>query len=589
MPAVQRASLFFEDHYDQHDTRRNAFVGVAISGGGSRAAVFGAEVISALSGLGFLDHVAAISSVSGGSLPAAYYALSRRDPTRWPLSTMTTALAADLRRDLMADVRRPSTLMNLFSTTYNRTDLLADVLDRRLFSGARWSDLDGKSAGTGPVPHLLVNASIAGSNQGFLFSDDVFGALGSELTTFRISHAVAASAAFPGLLDQVALRDYSGDFGFNADDVIDPRGFDKRLSECTDSLCAYLRTKLQGGRVWTPRHENSVDQRREELASTLNWILGEFESWEDLWTDDKLAAAGLSEQEKVRIAVAKGFDRSGPRRGAVRNLITKAFRDQLKPLPPMYVHLYDGGPSDNLGWGTITSAAYAYVDYAPKTAPASGCFVFLIDAHPERVADSQAFTREHRRGLSYLIDFESITDATSTLLDQQREQILKDMHADEGEGPLETWPIFDEGTPRPSGVQTCLVWRFSFDRLIRTFLRHRPRGVTEGDRWEREHAGERKAHETLAAVLNATATDFRLTGPQNCSQPVLHKALRDAAQILVQEDEGAASAARRWFEEHFGAMPTRGSPPPLYADWRWAKVRSSPGDHTVQSVACTGR
>src|SRR5262245_11157850 len=42
-PAVMGASFFFKDHYDQQDGRRNAFVGVAISGGGSRAAVFAAE------------------------------------------------------------------------------------------------------------------------------------------------------------------------------------------------------------------------------------------------------------------------------------------------------------------------------------------------------------------------------------------------------------------------------------------------------------------------------------------------------------------------------------------------------------------
>jgi hypothetical protein len=41
------------------------FVGVSISGGGSRAAVFGAAVLRELDDLGFLNHLTAISSVSG--------------------------------------------------------------------------------------------------------------------------------------------------------------------------------------------------------------------------------------------------------------------------------------------------------------------------------------------------------------------------------------------------------------------------------------------------------------------------------------------------------------------------------------------
>jgi len=51
------------------------FIGLAISGGGSRAANFGAAVMFELADLGLLHRVDAISSVSGGSIAAAYYAL----------------------------------------------------------------------------------------------------------------------------------------------------------------------------------------------------------------------------------------------------------------------------------------------------------------------------------------------------------------------------------------------------------------------------------------------------------------------------------------------------------------------------------
>jgi hypothetical protein len=50
-------------------------VGVAISGGGIRAANFGLAALYELERLRVLDFVSVISSVSGGSLAAAYYAL----------------------------------------------------------------------------------------------------------------------------------------------------------------------------------------------------------------------------------------------------------------------------------------------------------------------------------------------------------------------------------------------------------------------------------------------------------------------------------------------------------------------------------
>ncbi|MDB5322985.1 MAG: uncharacterized protein JWN40_4616, partial [Phycisphaerales bacterium] len=52
------------------------FVGLAISGGGSRSANFSAAVMFELQRLGLLEKVDAISSVSGGSMTAAYYCLS---------------------------------------------------------------------------------------------------------------------------------------------------------------------------------------------------------------------------------------------------------------------------------------------------------------------------------------------------------------------------------------------------------------------------------------------------------------------------------------------------------------------------------
>ncbi len=60
---------------DEKATRDGMFIGLAISGGGSRAANFGAAVMLELAERELLQKVDFISSVSGGSIAAAYYAL----------------------------------------------------------------------------------------------------------------------------------------------------------------------------------------------------------------------------------------------------------------------------------------------------------------------------------------------------------------------------------------------------------------------------------------------------------------------------------------------------------------------------------
>ena len=54
-------------------------IGLALSGGGYRAAAYHIGALRALHKLGVLDKVDVISSVSGGSIIAAYYALHNGD------------------------------------------------------------------------------------------------------------------------------------------------------------------------------------------------------------------------------------------------------------------------------------------------------------------------------------------------------------------------------------------------------------------------------------------------------------------------------------------------------------------------------
>ena len=80
--------------------KRDVLVGVALSGGGSRAALFGASGLEALAGVrtqegkSLLESVAHVSSVSGGSLAASSYVLSK-PPASVPVLDAQGMLSAE--------------------------------------------------------------------------------------------------------------------------------------------------------------------------------------------------------------------------------------------------------------------------------------------------------------------------------------------------------------------------------------------------------------------------------------------------------------------------------------------------------------
>lgn len=57
----------------------NNCIGLALSGGGYRAAAYHLGTLRALHRLGILEKIDVISSISGGSITAAYYAINKND------------------------------------------------------------------------------------------------------------------------------------------------------------------------------------------------------------------------------------------------------------------------------------------------------------------------------------------------------------------------------------------------------------------------------------------------------------------------------------------------------------------------------
>lgn len=185
--------------------RTGYFVGVAISGGGSRSANFAAACMLQLQRLGLLQKADYISSVSGGSLTAALYCVS--DDREWNPESAQRALTYPFASEAIGRWLAPWTAMATWFTDYDRTDIFAGVFQDRLFSregrALTFADLRADR------PRLLINATDLQSGHKFIFCDESFDELNSDLGRYPIAWACAASAAVPVLLHQVTLRDYS--------------------------------------------------------------------------------------------------------------------------------------------------------------------------------------------------------------------------------------------------------------------------------------------------------------------------------------------------------------------------------------------
>lgn len=177
------------------------FVGLAFSGGGSRAAVFGAAVMKELDRLGLLQQVDVLSAVSGGALPAAAYALEGyRD------LNFQNGFVEQIGRDIQGAAAGPwyQVPRNLLRYTFKDTipaEPVIRALDDQLFHGATFADLNPSR------PILLLNATDALTGDPLIIAEERFASLGIPLGPFSIARAVYMSAAYPGLLEPLALTD----------------------------------------------------------------------------------------------------------------------------------------------------------------------------------------------------------------------------------------------------------------------------------------------------------------------------------------------------------------------------------------------
>ncbi len=150
-------------------------LGVALSGGGSRAALFGASGLEALAGVRLpdgtpvLDRISHLSSVSGGSIAASYYALKK--PGRGvkvqnadgTVSEPYRAFFDQYRAEISQDFETSLIWRQLLSFRWLNSALaartLAEILIERLFGETRMQDLAAREK-AGDSPGLIINTTL---------------------------------------------------------------------------------------------------------------------------------------------------------------------------------------------------------------------------------------------------------------------------------------------------------------------------------------------------------------------------------------------------------------------------------------------
>lgn len=180
---------------------------LAFSGGGTRAAALAYGVMQELRDTTvtidgrprrILDEVDTITSVSGGSFTSAYYGLYG---DRIFEDYEEVFLRHNIERSLIGRALNP---LQWFNST-GRTELAIKYYDKHIFHGATFADIQRREG-----PLILINASDLGYGVRFSFVQEYFDLLCSDISTYPVARAVAASSAVPVLFNPVVLKNYQG-------------------------------------------------------------------------------------------------------------------------------------------------------------------------------------------------------------------------------------------------------------------------------------------------------------------------------------------------------------------------------------------
>jgi NTE family protein len=411
-PAPTRATT----KISSSDLKNGTFIGIGMSGGGSRAANFSAAALLQLESLGILQQATALSSVSGSSLTAAYYGLFSEDKTHhWNPEQIRERLAKNFELEWFWRWFLPWNIGRYWFTGFDRSDIMADVFDHNLFEDKTFGQMPNTT------PKILINAtSLTDNGASYLFTDEAFNKIGSRLDKYTVSRAVMASGAFPGAFHNVTLRDYTQ--------------------------------------------------------------------------------------------------------------------------PKQYVHLFDGGPSDNLGINSLRKVARDLY-LGPESEHPKKCLVLIVDAYTQGWNLSREDPDTRKAITDFVIDTNAL-EASSVLLALRRDRLLEEMGISLDENTAldvyQPFNLFAEADdpelkkhPKLKDVE-CHAWLITFQRL--------------------QHLTHLTNAGTISAIVNNIPTRYTLLAPHGLGAAEAQEALFNAAEMLIKGDKETLAAICKDFGDNFPAM-----------------------------------
>ena len=185
---------------------------LSFSGGGSRASALAYGVLEELARhrvtvrgqtRRLLDEVDLVYGVSGGAVTAAYYgAFGDRIFTDF----VPNFLSVDFQWALGREILNPVGLTRLLDPTIGRGDILQERLDQVLFQGITFGQMKDR-------PRVVLGSTDLSTGARFEFTQNYFDLLCSDLSTFPVARAVAASTTLPLWLAPITLDNHAGRCG----------------------------------------------------------------------------------------------------------------------------------------------------------------------------------------------------------------------------------------------------------------------------------------------------------------------------------------------------------------------------------------
>jgi NTE family protein len=208
-PLAENASAQADPGREVASYEDDLLVALSFSGGGTRAAAFSHGVLTEMDKVQvkgrsgspwLLDRVDFVSGVSGGSITAAYFGLKKR-----------TALSDFRERFLLRDAEAslstgvtPSNISRALAGGINDSRAFPRWLDDNLFNGATFEVFRADRR-----PRIWINAADIYNRTTFVFGATAFSAMCSDLNSYPIADAVAASAV-PVVFAPVVIQTYAG-------------------------------------------------------------------------------------------------------------------------------------------------------------------------------------------------------------------------------------------------------------------------------------------------------------------------------------------------------------------------------------------